>query len=91
MGNLMEKLAVSCKKATELMEKKLHFSLSLRERISLILHKTACDACKQYDKQSLLIHKKMSSEDLIQKNEISVDKINELQQRIIHSIIHNKH
>ncbi len=46
---------LSCKKATELMEKKSLIGLSGKENFRLKLHTTMCDACSAYQKQSLLI------------------------------------
>ena len=48
---------LSCLKASELIEKKLNFKLSTMEKIQLFLHKSMCDACTAYKKQSLLIDK----------------------------------
>ncbi len=41
-----------CKKATELIEKRSLVGLSFKEKIQLHLHKTMCDACTAYQKQS---------------------------------------
>lgn len=49
---MMHLLFLSCLKATELIEKKLRFKLSLSERIRLAMHKSMCDACSNYQKQS---------------------------------------
>lgn len=43
---------LSCKTATELIEKNLFSELSLREKIQLSLHKSMCAACTKYSKQS---------------------------------------
>lgn len=43
---------ISCKAATELMEKKQERGLSLRQRFQLWMHTLICDACKQYEQQS---------------------------------------
>lgn len=51
----MHVLFLSCLKATELIEKKFHFKLTLTEKIQLELHKMMCDACKTYEKQSSII------------------------------------
>ena len=51
----MNKLFLSCLKATELLEKKLHFSLSIQERYQLRVHKAMCDACRRYEKQTVFI------------------------------------
>jgi len=43
---------LSCKKATELIEKRSLIRLSFREKVQLRLHKSMCDACTAYEKQS---------------------------------------
>lgn len=48
----MQLLFLSCLKATELIEKNLRFKLSLSEKIRLAMHKSMCDACTNYEKQS---------------------------------------
>jgi hypothetical protein len=48
----MNMLMLSCRKATELMEKKLHIGLGTTERFQLFLHTRMCDACRLYEKQS---------------------------------------
>jgi len=57
MKKLMHILFLSCKKATELIEKKLHFKLSIIEKMQLKMHKMMCNACTNYEKQSELIQK----------------------------------
>ncbi len=52
---IMHFLFLSCMKATELIEKGLHVKLSLTERLKLALHKSMCDACRIYEKQSEII------------------------------------
>lgn len=52
---IMHFLFLSCLKATELIEKKFHFKLTLTEKIQLEIHKMMCDACKTYEKQSEII------------------------------------
>ena len=52
---------LSCLKATELIEKKIHFRLSFSERLQLKIHKSMCDACSKYEKQSLFLEKGISS------------------------------
>lgn len=43
---------LSCKKATALIEKSSLVSLSFKEKVQLRLHKSMCDACTAYEKQS---------------------------------------
>jgi len=60
MKKLMHRLFLSCLKATELIEKKLHFRLSGREKLQLKMHKMMCDACSSYEKQSIFLEKGVS-------------------------------
>ena len=60
MKKLMHTLFLSCLKATELIEKKLHFRLSGREKLQLKMHKMMCDACSSYEKQSIFLEKGIS-------------------------------
>lgn len=48
---------LSCKKATELIEKKSIVDLSWKENIRLHMHTSMCGGCTAYQKQSLLIDK----------------------------------
>ncbi len=74
MGNkIMHILLLSCSKATELMEKKFHFKLSITEKIQLELHKLMCDACKRYEKQSEIIEEGIRSEIQSQQNNVDLD------------------
>ncbi len=53
---------LSCRKATELIDKKIHFKLSTKENFQLVLHKSMCDACTAYEKQSLIIDRVLKQE-----------------------------
>lgn len=68
----MHILFLSCFKATELIEKKLRFRLSIKEKLQLKMHKSMCDACTRYEKHSILIEKGISSleEDIPDKMEL---------------------
>lgn len=57
MKKIMHLFFLSCLRATELIEKKFHFGLSVKERIQLKMHKMMCDACIKYEKHSTLIEK----------------------------------
>lgn len=52
MKRIAHFLMLSCRKATELIEKKSVTRLSVKEKIGLGLHKSICDACTAYEKQS---------------------------------------
>lgn len=54
---------LSCLKATELMEKKLHFEVSFKEKLQLKVHKMMCSACTSYEKQNLFIEKSIENQD----------------------------
>lgn len=47
----LKNIMLSCKKATELMEKKTILKLSLKETVQLHMHISVCKACKSYQKQ----------------------------------------
>ena len=55
MKKFLHLLFLSCLKATELLEKKLYFPLSIREKMQLSMHKSMCKACTLYDNQSIMI------------------------------------
>ena len=60
MKKIMHILFLSCLRATELIEKKLHFKLSVKEKLQLEMHKMMCDACSRYEKQSVFLEKGIS-------------------------------
>jgi len=85
MQNITKILFLSCLKASELIEKKILFKLSFREKIQLKIHKSMCDACRIYEKQSILIEKGISMQKPGQDEEIDVEQLkkkiqNQLQQ-----------
>jgi len=51
----MQKLMLSCKKATELIDKKIHSGISRDEKIKLYFHTMMCSACTNYEKQGYLM------------------------------------
>lgn len=53
---LMNKIMLSCLKATELIEKKNISKINVIEEIQLRLHITACSACRLYEQQSKAIN-----------------------------------
>ena len=57
MKKIMDILFLSCLKASELIDKKMHINLTFTERVQLKAHKMMCDACTAYEKQSLLLEK----------------------------------
>jgi len=73
MKKVMHILFLSCLKATELIEKKLHFKLLFKEKLQLKIHKMMCDACTNYEKQSLLIEEGIAKQANKAEREISFD------------------
>ena len=87
MKKLMHRLFLSCLKATELIEKKLHFRLSGKEKLQLKMHKMMCDACSSYEKQSIFLEKGIS---LSQKEEFSADELKKLKVDISEKLSESK-
>lgn len=52
---IMQAFMISCRKASELMEKKHFVGLNLFEKVSLSVHTSMCDACKNYQDQNDLM------------------------------------
>lgn len=52
----LQKIMISCKRATFLTEKKQVVGLSIFERWQLASHMTICKGCKHYERQSFLIN-----------------------------------
>lgn len=57
MKKAIHVIMLSCKKATELIDKKSVAGLSVKEDLQLQMHTAICDGCKTYQKQSKLIDK----------------------------------
>jgi hypothetical protein len=56
MKKMMNIFMLSCKRATELIDKRSVSKLSLKENVMLHLHTSMCDACTTYQKQSRIIN-----------------------------------
>lgn len=69
----MHILFLSCLKATELIEKKIHFKLSFGEKLQLKVHKSMCNACSNYEKQNFLIEKAIANQENIEPRKIEID------------------
>ncbi len=65
MKKLMQYLFLSCLKATELIEKRIYSKLSFKEQLQLKVHKAMCDACSNYEKDSLLIDKALRKQSTV--------------------------
>jgi hypothetical protein len=79
MKKLMHILFLSCFKATELVEKRMHIKLSFKETFQLKIHLMMCDACSKYEKQSLILEKGIQN---MKPNEDMTIDIAELKNRI---------
>jgi hypothetical protein len=75
MQNITRILFLSCLKASELIEKKMHFKLSFREKLQLKIHKSMCDACRIYEKQSTVIEKGISMQKPKPAEDIDVEEL----------------
>jgi len=85
MKKLMHILFLSCLKATELIEKKMHFKLSVVEKLQLKVHKSMCDACRNYEKQNYFIEKAITNYKEIDTQKLTVD-LSDLKKSIIKQI-----
>ena len=85
MKKLMNILILSCLKATELIEKKLHFKLSFKEKLQLKVHKMMCDACRMYEKQSTLLEKGIEQQQKAEMEEMDIEKL----KKEIHLYLHH--
>ncbi len=62
MKKLMQYLFLSCLKASQLIEKKIYSRLTFKEQLQLKMHKAMCEACTNYEKDSLLIDKALQKQ-----------------------------
>lgn len=73
MKRIMHILFLSCLKATEMIEKKLHFRLSWRENLQLEMHKMMCNACTMYEKHSHIIDESLAKQEHLRLHHINLD------------------
>lgn len=81
----MNLLMFSCKKATELIEKKNFQALSFNEKIKLNVHTKMCNQCKTFEKQSILFDKVLTIIS-IEKKEVPFIENKKLKERILNSL-----
>ena len=81
----MQIFLLSCLKATELIEKKMNFKLSAREKLQLSMHKMVCSACRNYEEQSGIIEMGMAKQQDIKDQKIEID-VDSLKQSILDKI-----
>jgi hypothetical protein len=83
----MNKLLLSCKIATELIEKKSVVPLTFRETLQLKLHNSVCDVCNTYQKQSIILDAKLLNYfNNVHSNKIKLIINSELKQRILKNL-----
>lgn len=63
MRKLMNRLMMSCKKASSLIVKRDNFSLTRKGKIRLFFHLLMCDACSSFSKQNKFLHRVMEDQD----------------------------
>lgn len=85
MQELMNKIMLSCRKATELTEKKQEKALANREKVQLFFHLKLCSGCSAYQKQSELISKALKSEAFLnlRRNELTHNKLSPARKQMI--------
>ena len=75
MKKLMHILFLSCLKATEFIEKQIHFKLSFKEKAQLKVHKMMCSACVRYEKQSLLLENQIELHTMKPLNDETIEEL----------------
>lgn len=80
----MKSFLLSCQKATELMEKRLHLKLSFWEKLQLKFHNLVCDVCALYEKQSNLIDAVMKKN--LKKDKLEIVENEQLKENILKKI-----
>ncbi|MBL0126423.1 MAG: hypothetical protein IPP83_02965 [Flavobacteriales bacterium] len=61
--SLMNTLMLSCRKATELMERRTMEALGTLDRMQLWMHLRVCDGCRAFQKQNARIDEMMEVRD----------------------------
>jgi len=54
---VIKKIQYNCRHATYLIEKRQHTSLSIKERIQLVIHLSGCSVCRLFQRQSRMINR----------------------------------
>ncbi len=83
MKKLMHYLFLSCRKATDLINKKSDSPLSCIENIQLSMHKSMCKACSNYEKQTNILDQAINS--AVNKEDLKVD-VEALKEQIHHRL-----
>lgn len=85
MKRIMNWLMLSCRKATELIEKRTVTKLSLAEKMQLGLHTSMCSGCKAYQQQSGIMDKWLTNH-FLKAQEPKPENTDKLKERIISKI-----
>lgn len=90
MKKIMDLFKLSCKKASELIDKKSVFSLSINENTQLFIHKTMCSACRTHEKQGKILDKLLKKyfQDTGKLNVTIKENLNDLKKSIVSKIQH---
>jgi len=81
---LMNTIFLSCKKATALLEKKLHVKLSFTQRMQLKMHTAMCKPCSKYEEQSAILEEHLKNN--YKSTHIEAEVIEALKVKISHSL-----
>lgn len=88
MKKIMNKVALSCRRATEIIEIEKYDNISMIEKFQLRLHLKMCDACNRYNIQSKLIDNlidRVSNIDKIE-SKLTEKRLIDLENKIIEKI-----
>lgn len=66
--NFIHLFVLSCRKATFLIEKQLHTSLSPLEKLQLRLHLSLCEYCRAYKRKAIFLDKLLADEGTMSEN-----------------------
>jgi len=69
MNKLKNILMLSCKKASELIERKLQAPLSKSEQVQLSMHTKMCKACSEYQEQQTIMDQMLNADCKTSENE----------------------
>jgi hypothetical protein len=85
MKKLSHILFLSCLKASELIEKKLHFKLSFTEKLQLKVHKSMCSACRLYEAHSEIIEQGIAHHFHKKDEPVDVEKLKQKINKVLES------
>jgi hypothetical protein len=58
---VIKKIQYDCRHATFLIEKRQHTSLTIKERVQLVIHLSGCSVCRLFQRQSRWINRMLHS------------------------------